>query len=63
MSDTQILHLTSSASRKKALDIVKRQARTVNEDKDITKERIEMLLAFYQSRLHVIEFGIEWEQG
>jgi len=38
---------------------VKRQARTVDED----KERIEMLLASYQSRLHVIEFGIEWEQG
>jgi hypothetical protein len=41
----------------KELDIVKRQARTVDED----KERMEMLLASYQSRLHVIEFGIEWE--
>jgi hypothetical protein len=26
-------------------------------------ERMEMRLAFLQSRLHVIEFGIEWEQG
>jgi hypothetical protein len=59
----EILDLISITQ--KELDIVKRQARTVDED----KERMEMLfatdgtLACYQSRLHVIEFGIEWEQG
>ena len=40
------------------LDRIKEKTRIVDEE----KERIEMLLASYQSRRYAIEFGIEWEQ-
>ena len=40
------------------LDRIKEQTRIVDDE----KERIEMLLASYQSRRYAIEFGIEWEQ-
>ena len=47
------IHITQ-----KDLDRIKEQTRIVDDE----KERIEMLLASYQSRRYAIEFGIEWEQ-